>query len=155
MDGHIRDITWLDCQQMAFITTVRKPAHPALGVDVAANRQECEAQEPLSNRGPNSEKLVPRAGIEPARCNAPRDFKSLASTNFATPAEQASWGRSIVLSMFRLTGDRHKSPTLESKKNPSIRDGIFKNNWRRHPGSNWGITILQTVALPLGYAASE
>ena len=30
--------------------------------------------------------VVPRAGIEPARRKPPRDFKSLASTNFATPA---------------------------------------------------------------------
>ena len=28
------------------------------------------------------------------------------------------------------------------------------NNWRRHPDSNRRITVLQTVALPLGYAAS-
>jgi hypothetical protein len=25
--------------------------------------------------------------------------------------------------------------------------------WRRHPDSNWGIKVLQTSALPLGYAA--
>ena len=30
--------------------------------------------------------VVPRAGIEPARGKTPRDFKSLASTNSATPA---------------------------------------------------------------------
>jgi len=29
---------------------------------------------------------VPEAGIEPARCFAPADFESAASTNFATPA---------------------------------------------------------------------
>jgi hypothetical protein len=29
-------------------------------------------------------KLVPRAGVEPARTFGPRDFKSLASTCFAT-----------------------------------------------------------------------
>ena len=28
------------------------------------------------------------------------------------------------------------------------------NHWRRHPDSNRRITVLQTVALPLGYAAS-
>ena len=33
--------------------------------------------------------LVPGAGIEPAQPRGPRDFKSLASTNFATPAP--SW----------------------------------------------------------------
>jgi cysteine synthase B len=30
--------------------------------------------------------VVPRAGLEPARCFAPADFESAASTNFATPA---------------------------------------------------------------------
>jgi hypothetical protein len=30
--------------------------------------------------------LVPKAGLEPARSQAPRDFKSLASTNSATSA---------------------------------------------------------------------
>ena len=28
-----------------------------------------------------------------------------------------------------------------------------RRNWRRHPDSNWGIEVLQTSALPLGYAA--
>ena len=32
--------------------------------------------------------LVPGAGIEPARCITPRDFKSLASTYSATRAVQ-------------------------------------------------------------------
>jgi hypothetical protein len=32
--------------------------------------------------------LVPRAGIEPARDDVPRDFKSLASTNSATQANK-------------------------------------------------------------------
>ena len=27
--------------------------------------------------------------------------------------------------------------------------------WRRHPDSNWGVEVLQTSALPLGYAAKE
>ena len=27
--------------------------------------------------------------------------------------------------------------------------------WRRHPESNWGIKVLQTSALPLGYAAKK
>ncbi len=34
--------------------------------------------------------MVPEAGLEPARSRAPRDFKSLASTNSATPAWSAS-----------------------------------------------------------------
>ena len=33
--------------------------------------------------------LVPRAGIVPARDNVPRDFKSLASTKFRHPGEEA------------------------------------------------------------------
>ena len=33
-------------------------------------------------------KVVPEAGIEPARCFAPADFESAASTNFATPARR-------------------------------------------------------------------
>ncbi len=32
--------------------------------------------------------VVPKAGIEPARCFAPADFESAASTNFATSAEE-------------------------------------------------------------------
>ena len=31
-------------------------------------------------------KMVPEAGLEPAQPKRPRDFKSLASTNSATPA---------------------------------------------------------------------
>jgi cysteine synthase B len=40
------------------------------------------------------EKVVPEAGIEPARCFAPADFESAASTNFATPARrgEANYG---------------------------------------------------------------
>ena len=34
--------------------------------------------------------MVPKAGIEPARCFAPADFESAASTNFATSAEEGS-----------------------------------------------------------------
>jgi hypothetical protein len=32
--------------------------------------------------------FMPRAGLEPARSVAPTDFKSVASTNSATPAER-------------------------------------------------------------------
>ncbi len=34
--------------------------------------------------------MVPGAGLEPARCLAPADFESAASTNFATPALKKS-----------------------------------------------------------------
>ena len=36
--------------------------------------------------------MVPGAGIEPARYQIPRDFKSLASTNSATQANNFLWG---------------------------------------------------------------
>ena len=36
------------------------------------------------------------------------------------------------------------------KKFQVLRLGIF---WRRHPDLNWGIKVLQTSALPLGYGA--
>ena len=39
-----------------------------------------------------SKNLVPRAGVEPARDVIPRDFKSLASTCFATWALEAEAG---------------------------------------------------------------
>jgi hypothetical protein len=32
---------------------------------------------------------------------------------------------------------------------------LLAKTWRRHPDSNRRITVLQTVALPLGYAASK
>jgi hypothetical protein len=37
------------------------------------------------------------------------------------------------------------------------RDGFFGHPflWRRHPDLNRGITVLQTAALPLGYAAGK
>jgi hypothetical protein len=40
------------------------------------------------------EGVVPGAGLEPARCLAPADFESAASTNFATPA--AIWKTEIM-----------------------------------------------------------
>ena len=36
----------------------------------------------------NSFKVVPRAGLEPARKKIPQDFKSCASTDFATKAQK-------------------------------------------------------------------
>ncbi len=37
----------------------------------------------------------------------------------------------------------------------TLSDGerVFLCPWRRHPDSNWGIELLQSSALPLGYAA--
>ena len=36
---------------------------------------------------------------------------------------------------------------------PLIDKHFTRFYWRRHPDSNWGIKILQTFALPLGYGA--
>ncbi len=36
-------------------------------------------------------------------------------------------------------------------KNPQNIDSV--GFWRRHPDLNWGIRVLQTRALPLGYGA--
>jgi S-sulfo-L-cysteine synthase (O-acetyl-L-serine-dependent) len=48
--------------------------------------------------------MVPKAGIEPARCFAPADFESAASTYFATSAK--------VLKVYIMTYSRTKFPTL-------------------------------------------
>ena len=63
----------------------------------------------------------------------------------------------------RTTTGRRAAPNASAegarqKRNPSIRPLFLvkdKEKWRRHPDSNRGITVLQTVALPLGYAASD
>ncbi|GEM_PF-2735990 len=43
---------------------------------------------------------------------------------------------------------------LRTKRKPfkqiSLKGFLF---WRRHPDLNWGIEVLQTSALPLGYVA--
>ena len=49
--------------------------------------------------------MVPKAGIEPARCFAPADFESAASTYFATSAK--------ALKTYIMTYSRTKFPTLE------------------------------------------
>jgi hypothetical protein len=41
---------------------------------------------------------------------------------------------------------RQKEKNLISKESGSF--------WRRHPDLNWGIRVLQTLALPLGYDAT-
>ena len=41
------------------------------------------------------------------------------------------------------------APTLNKKSTP-YRSAFL---WRRHPDLNWGIRVLQTRALPLGYVA--
>ncbi len=51
-----------------------------------------------------------------------------------------------------------------TKGSSFVMSGIYKKEktpecnhsdvlWRRHPDLNWGIKVLQTSALPLGYAA--
>ena len=49
--------------------------------------------------------VVPKAGIEPARCFAPADFESAASTNFATSAEEG-------IELWHSVGMKY--PTIES-----------------------------------------
>ena len=48
--------------------------------------------------------MVPGAGLEPARCLAPADFESAASTNFATPAvkEELNYGTVFPLIQLRI-----------------------------------------------------
>ncbi len=67
--------------------------------------------------------------------------------------------------MFSLNGaeDRNRTGTVISNRRilsplrlpvPPPRHG-WNKIWRRHPESNWGIKVLQTSALPLGYAAKK
>ena len=67
----------------------------------------------------------------------------------ASPWASATRSRNWSTESNRVTS--RPSPPVEGTKNTPAMGG---ENWRRHPDSNWGITILQTVALPLGYAAS-
>ena len=46
---------------------------------------------------------------------------------------------------------RFKSRVTHKSKTPTARVGVLL--WRRHPDLNWGIEVLQTFALPLGYGA--
>ena len=40
---------------------------------------------------------------------------------------------------------------IKSKKSSKFNNSLLK--WRHHPDLNWGIKVLQTSALPLGYGA--
>ena len=52
----------------------------------------------------------------------------------------------------RIVKNRQKLlPLFWQQKNPD-RD-CDRDFWRRHPDLNWGIKVLQTSALPLGYVA--
>ena len=44
-----------------------------------------------------------------------------------------------------------RKANIVSKRKTSPLDWFFF--WRRHPDLNWGIKVLQTSALPLGYGA--
>ena len=48
--------------------------------------------------------------------------------------------------MNRYKNTIHIRALLQTKKR-------IKKNWRRHPDLNWGVKVLQTSALPLGYVA--
>ena len=42
----------------------------------------------------------------------------------------------------------------EKAPNPLITMDLELSYWRRHPDLNWGMKVLQTSALPLGYVAA-
>ena len=60
----------------------------------------------------------------------------------------ASWTRTK-----RDTKLRH-TPIFHSKRHEGGPQPAL-TFWRRHPDLNWGIRILQTLALPLGYGAEH
>ncbi len=81
--------------------------------------------------------LVPRAGIEPARPCGAQDFKSCASTNFATPAHIGIPGSNIA----------NASAALKNKKPPDFSGGSLYQNTENYltaflnsiPGRNLGV----------------
>src|SRR5690606_31784357 len=87
VDGDPGQRARLDGEEVALVPTCREVAHPALGVDVPADREECQSQIASGTLG---SLVVPGTGLEPARCNASGDFKSPASTSSATPAPRPS-----------------------------------------------------------------
>ena len=88
---------------------------------------------------------MPRAGIEPARCQAPRDFKSLASTNSATQAPQTTFASHPAL------GGCLKPDCLFVQDNQGRDFPVFKATTGFEPV----IEVLQTSALPLGDVAGK
>ena len=85
--------------------------------------------------------LVPRAGLEPAQVQYPKDFKSFASTKF-----------------------RHLGIHFNFVYNLTYHYSYFQNqdffhcyekNLEAAPGFEPGVKVLQTSALPLGYAAAH
>ncbi len=75
--------------------------------------------------------MVPMVGVEPTRGATPHDFESCASANSATSARQSTFYQII----FQLS-------TL-----------FYSLDMEAAPGFEPGIKVLQTSALPLGYAA--
>ena len=65
--------------------------------------------------------------------------------------------RSFVPLIQKVTAERRSAATLDcllyldKKINSQNRSSV--SCWRRHPDLNWGIKVLQTSALPLGYVA--
>ena len=65
--------------------------------------------------------------------------------------------RSFVPLIQKVTAERRSAATLDcllyldKKINSQNRSSV--SCWRRHPDLNWGIKVLQTSALPLGYSA--
>ncbi len=54
--------------------------------------------------------------------------------------------------MLRVNSQTMLCPVDTNTKNKGLRKKSFIF-WRRHPDLNWGIGVLQTRALPLGYGA--
>ena len=63
---------------------------------------------------------MPRAGLEPARCYAPRDFKSLASTNSAIRAVKKSFYTNFFL------GVKELKPPFTDKRKPEVSNVVLK-----------------------------
>ena len=49
---------------------------------------------------------------------------------------------------------RHAARNLKASARSRSKEVCARRKERRHPDSNWGIKVLQTSALPLGYAAT-
>ena len=72
----------------------------------------------------------------------PRDFKSLASTYFATRASEIMFEYYMNKGVYGICEWNSMLPALDAIE-----------YFRRCPDSNRGIMVLQTIALPLGYTA--
>lgn len=76
----------------------------------------------------------------------PKDFKSFASA--ISPPRH-------IKSFYFCASHLKSWPASRSLPSPELsRRARINVGWRRHPDSNRGVRVLQTLALPLGYAAN-